>query len=181
MSATGNLWNHPNIPHKGWTFVDVIDTEAAESTCEMCGNERIRYIHIMSHSDYLAPLNVGCICAEKMSGDYVNPKLRERKLRNAAAKRIRDKKRDAEEKEARRQSVISAVWRESKNGNPYLSVYLDYKHGTRKIHAVIVKSKFTTDWAFSVNGEFSKYVHPNAEAAKVSAKQEILRKFAQLA
>jgi hypothetical protein len=180
MSQTGgakNLWNKIDIPHKGWIFLDVIDTEAAESTCEMCGNERIRYVHIMSHQDYLTPLNVGCVCAEKMSDDYVNPKLREQKLRNAAAKRVRDKKRNDKEKEERRQSVISAVWKESKNGNPYLRVYLEYKHGTRKIHAVIVKSKFTTDWAFSVNGVFSKYMYANAETAKSAATQEILRQF----
>ncbi len=182
MNTSENLWNQSDVPHKGWLFLDAIDTEAAESTCEMCGNEHIRYVHVMAHPDYAARLNVGCICAEKMSNDYVNPRLRERKLRSAAAKRVRDKKRAEEMKETRRDAINSAVWRESKKGNPYLRVQLTYDsqnggyHHTQ-IHAVIVKSKFTDDWAFSVNGVFSRYKYPNAAATKVAAKQEIAKKF----
>lgn len=177
MSTSVNLWDQPDVPHKGWIFLDVIDTETAEATCEMCGNERIRYVHIMSHADYAERLSVGCVCAEKMADDYVNPRRRERVLRNAAAKRVRDKKREQAQKEEHRQKILDAVWHASKNGNPYLRVYLGYKHGTRKIHAVVVKSKFTDSWAFSVDGVFSAYKHANVDAAKAAAKQEILRKF----
>lgn len=182
MSTAINLWNQPDVPHKGWLFVDVIDTETAESTCEMCGKEHIRYVHVMSHPDYAAHLNVGCICAEKMSNDYVNPKRRERKLRAAAAKRVRDKKRAEEMKEVRRDVTNSAVWRESKKGNPYLRVQLTYDsrngfYHHRQIHAVIFKSKFTDNWAFSVDGIFSQYKYPTAAAAKIAAKQAIVEKF----
>lgn len=177
MSTSVNLWDQPNVPHKGWIFLDVIDTETAEATCEMCGNERIRYVHIMTHADHPGRLGVGCVCAEKMSDDYVNPRLRERELRNAAAKRIRDKKRAAEEKETHRAAIIEAAWKPSKNGNPYLLVYLRYKHGARKICAVILKSKFTNNWAFRVDDLFSKYKYTSVDAAKIAAKQEILRKF----
>ena len=41
---------------------------------EMCGNERIRFVHLMQHPDYPHELRVGCVCAEKMSDDYVNPR-----------------------------------------------------------------------------------------------------------
>lgn len=181
MSTSGNLWDQPDVPHKGWVFLDVIDTETAEETCEMCGNERIRYVHIVTHADYPAQLNVGCVCAEKMTDDYVNPSRRENRLRAAAAKRVRDKKRELEYKETRRQQILDAVWRESKNGNPYLRINLHRRDGrttwTQKIHAVTVKSKFTDSCAFAVNGVFSSYKHASAAAAKAAAKQEILRKY----
>ena len=90
-----NLWNKPGVPHRGWKLLDVVDLragcEAIEepeyAVCQMCGNEKIRYIHIMAHPEYKIPLEVGCICAEKMSGDYKTHKRMEAELRKRAAKR----------------------------------------------------------------------------------------------
>jgi hypothetical protein len=146
----------------------------------MCGNERIRYVHTMTHSNYSEPLDVGCICAEKMSDDYVNPKKRERVLRNAAAKRLRDKKREREENEKHRQEILAAQWKDSINGNPYLQVYLEYRHGTRKVFAVVFKSKFNATWAMRVDGVQSSYKHSSADAAKKAAREEMLRRFAPI-
>ena len=46
-------WDLPGVPHKGWTLVgfeDIKDDPDADyETCEMCGNERIRFVHILSH------------------------------------------------------------------------------------------------------------------------------------
>jgi hypothetical protein len=64
--------------HKGWNAVSVIDSrqddESDDSptyeTCEMCGNGKIRFVHVMSHESYPDELRVGCRCAEKMSDDY---------------------------------------------------------------------------------------------------------------
>jgi hypothetical protein len=94
---SGNRWGQPGVPHKGWHCVDVVDLRAdGESadetdyaTCQMCGNEKIRYVHIMEHPDLDENFDVGCVCAEKMSGDYEGPKRREAKLRNRAARRTR--------------------------------------------------------------------------------------------
>jgi hypothetical protein len=177
MSSSVNLWNQPEVPHKGWQFVNVIDTETAEETCEMCGNERIRYVHIMAHPNYSGPLNVGCVCAEKMADDYVNPRKRERELRNAAAKRLRDNKRKIAQDAEHRQEILSAQWKDSKNGNPYLQVYLEYKHGVRKVLAVVFKSKFNDTWAMRVDGVQSGYKHSSVAAAKKAAKEEMLRQF----
>ena len=49
---------------------------------------------------------VGCICAEKMTSDYTNPKRLEIDLRNKAA---------------RRSNWITKEWNYSKNGNQYLN------------------------------------------------------------
>ena len=93
-------WNKPGLPHKGWTCVDVIDlAEGIDETesipyeqCEMCGNEKIRYAHVMSHPDYPDEIYVECVCAEKMTGDYVNPRRCENELRNRAQRRKNFKK-----------------------------------------------------------------------------------------
>lgn len=83
-------WNKEGLPHKGWKCLDVIDlAEYAEpgdsipyEQCEMCGNEKIRYAHIMTHPEYPDEIHVGCICAEKMTDDYDTPRKRETAVRN---------------------------------------------------------------------------------------------------
>jgi hypothetical protein len=85
-----NYWKQQGIPHKGWTLVDVIDVredgqaewETDYETCMMCGNEKIRYVHIVEHAEVGEEFRVGCTCAEKMTNDYLNPQRRERELRN---------------------------------------------------------------------------------------------------
>lgn len=62
--------------------------------CEMCGNEKIRFVHIMKHPQYPKTLHVGCVCAEKMSGDYVNPRRNEESLRKRAMRKSNFDKRE---------------------------------------------------------------------------------------
>ncbi len=86
------MWNREGIPHKGWSCLDVIDlAENGEDIeyeqCEMCGNEKIRYVHIMRHPEFPDELHVGCVCAEKMADDYINPRKYETALRNKATRR----------------------------------------------------------------------------------------------
>jgi hypothetical protein len=91
-----NFWKQQGVPHKGWTLVDVIDVredgqpewETDYETCMMCGNEKIRYVHIVEHPEIEEEFRVGCTCAEKMTSDYLNPKRREKELRNKASRRI---------------------------------------------------------------------------------------------
>ena len=76
---SGSRWDQPGVPHKGWHCLDVVDLradggpadETDYATCQMCGNEKIRYVHIMEHPDLDENFEVGCVCAEKMSDDYV--------------------------------------------------------------------------------------------------------------
>ena len=51
------------LPTSGWVCAEVIDLEEAEFTCELCGHEGIRYIHVMMHHACSRKLSVGCICA----------------------------------------------------------------------------------------------------------------------
>lgn len=83
-------WSKKGLPHKGWQCLDVIDlaenTETGDSIpyeqCEMCGNEKIRYAHVMIYPEYPDEIHVGCICAEKMTDDYDTPRKRETAVRN---------------------------------------------------------------------------------------------------
>lgn len=133
-----NFWSIPGIPHKGWNLIDVVDIkedghhedDKNYETCMMCGNEKIRFVHILEHSEVENEFRVGCVCAEKMTSDYTNPKRLENELRNKAA---------------RRSKLIIKEWKCSKNGNQYLNkdghhllIYRDKK--TRKYKGAIDKT-----------------------------------------
>ncbi len=83
-------WNQEGIPHKGWRYVGVEDVcegavgddERVYEQCQMCRNDRIRYVHILTHPEFDGEIRVGCDCASKMTDDYVNPQQRERDLKN---------------------------------------------------------------------------------------------------
>ena len=83
-------WDKTNIPHKGWRYVGMEDLgenrvfgdEIEYEQCEMCGNEKIRYVHILKHPECDNEIRVGCVCASKMINDYVYPQEQERNLKN---------------------------------------------------------------------------------------------------
>lgn len=108
-------WDQPGMPHKGWRCVSVYDLgdeaggggEINYAVCEMCGNERIRFVHVMAHPDCDAQCEVGCVCAEKLSDDYVGPKRREAALKNRVSRRTR---------------WLTRRWRVSAKGNRYLNL-----------------------------------------------------------
>jgi hypothetical protein len=110
-----NRWDKPGVPHKGWSCVNVFDTradgesadEASYDECQMCGNEKIRYVHVMRHPEHPEELHVGCQCAEKMSDDYFGPKEKEKALRGRAGRRAK---------------WLQRKWRLSANGNLWIKV-----------------------------------------------------------
>ena len=87
-------WDKKGIPQKGWLEIGMEDLgEEAEigeeiqyEQCEMCRNEKIRYVHIMKHPEFQGEMRVGCICASHMTDDYENPGARERELRKTSKK-----------------------------------------------------------------------------------------------
>lgn len=140
---TMNRWNTPGIPHKGWSCIFVEDLGPGESQpCEMCGNERVRYVHIMLHEEYEQELSVGCVCAGKMSDDYAGAKERERVLKNKAAKRMR---------------WVQRRWPVSKKGNQYMNV---------KGHhvGVFMRDNYWTCW---MDGKISCRNFKSADEAKM--------------
>ncbi|MFA0963253.1 hypothetical protein AB9P05_15730 [Roseivirga sp. BDSF3-8] len=128
-----NYWTRAGIPRKGWALEGVIDIreegqpveDTEYETCMMCGNEKIRYVHLLSHPSVDDEFRVGCVCAEKLTEDYKNPKQKERELKNIAR---------------RRQMWIAKPWKISKSGNPYLKlkeykiVIFAVKEGAYKVY-----------------------------------------------
>lgn len=77
------------LPLSGWVCEDVEDTESPEQVCELCGCNRVRFLHHMSHPDVWRELAVGCLCDGIMSGDELAAVERERAARNRAQRRYR--------------------------------------------------------------------------------------------
>jgi hypothetical protein len=100
-------WSQTNIPHKGWTCVDIEDLEEPSLTCEMCESQTIRYVHYMSHPDYRDELKVGCVCAGHMEEDLLTAKKRDDFLKSRSSKRKR---------------WLYRNWKISLKGNEYLKV-----------------------------------------------------------
>lgn len=122
-----NRWDRQSIPHKGWECIGMDDLgEFVESgeieyeNCEMCGKERIRYVHIMKHEDGNI-LRVGSSCAGNMEKDYS-----ESEQRDAEVKR----------KALRRANFLKQVWNENQKGNLLLT-YKGYR-------ITIIKSKYSS-------------------------------------
>lgn len=99
-------WSQSGVPRKDWSCTGIEDLGAPDSVCEMCETRSIRYVHYMDHADYPDSLGVGCVCAEHMEDDYVNPRLREKSLKT----KIR-----------RRKNWLEREWNVSAKGNLYIN------------------------------------------------------------
>lgn len=148
-----NFWKQPGVPHKGWTLEDVEDIredgqeewETDYETCMMCGNEKIRYVHILTHPEVAEEFRVGCVCAEKMTGDYVNPKQSERELRNKTNRRINWAKKQ---------------WKISHNGNYFLN--------WEEHHLLIYRDKKSSKFKVKIGETFGNKKFENLEKAKIA-------------
>jgi hypothetical protein len=109
--STGK-WAQEGVPHQGWTCVGCEDNGGEMQICEMCEVAEIRYVHVMTHPDYAGELGAGCVCAANMEQDYTAPRERERKVRNATARRTR--------------FLTSSRWMTAVSGKSYLTEY-DYQ------------------------------------------------------
>ena len=140
------------LPRHGWYCVNVIDLreddeladETDYATCQICGKEEIRYVHIMEHPDLDEIFEVGCICAGKMTEDFYGPKARETKLRNRAARRTR---------------WLRRHWRVSAKGNQFLNA---------EGHNLVVYRTKNGRWGYKIGDRFSSRTYPTTIAAKLA-------------
>lgn len=144
-----NHWEDPTIPKHGWLcdFVDDLKDSCDfenYADCWMCGHEQIRYVHHLRHSKYPDVIEVGCVCAGKLTGDVQAAKDREHKLRNRAA---------------RRSKWLTRNWKISAKGNPRLKVGGMY---------VTVYQRGNL-YTYSIEGEFASNNYPTEDAAKLAA------------
>ncbi|WGQ16719.1 hypothetical protein [Sphingobacterium faecium] len=124
--------------------------ETDYETCMMCGNEKIRYVHIVEHAEVGEESRVGCSCAEKMTNDYLNPERRERELRNKANRRVNWTKKD---------------WKWSKNGNHFLNI--------EEHHLLIYRDKETNKYKVKIDETFGMKTSDTLEKAKIAVFNEI--------
>lgn len=149
-----NYWKQSRIPHKGWNLIDVIDiredgqseNETFYEACMMCGNERIRYVHIVEHQEVNEEFRVGCICAEHMTNDYVNPNRREKELKNRAN---------------RLKNWSSKKWKLSQKGNFYLKI--------ENHLLVIFKDKLSKKYKVIIDDTIGNKLFDTLEKAKIGA------------
>ncbi len=99
-----NLWKRDDVPHDGWSCVDIIDLGEPVGVCRMCGYQIIRYVHVMEHPNFPRKIGAGCICAGRMEGDVERAKERESVFKNRLG---------------RKETFLSMKLKKSKNGNEY--------------------------------------------------------------
>lgn len=150
-------WRQPGVPHSGWICEDIEDLGAPTAVCQMCEVRSIRYVHHLTHPDFGdEALGVGCVCAEKMEQDYVQPRARERNLRNAAARKRR---------------WLTRNWRISASGNDFLN--------TDGMNIVVFQRPNGT-WStritdrFSSAKKYSRRTYASEDAAKLKAFDEMI-------
>jgi hypothetical protein len=107
ISRRYGKWSDEGVPHRGWNYVDYDYVGDDKITCEMCEFQDISHVHIVEHPDYPSRLRVGCVCAEKLTEDYLtargNEKAQKAKLR-------------------RRRTLAKKIWSVSAGGNPTIII-----------------------------------------------------------
>lgn len=144
-------WSESGVPHKGWTLIGCYDNGANNEnenweTCEMCSNEKVRYVHTVYRDDYGSML-VGRVCAEKMTEDYVNPRRKEADLRNRSR---------------RRSNWTSREWKKTKNG-------YKIKKGDFTVLVFACGDKWKVMISRYGQKIWGKKFHPTVDAAKLAA------------
>jgi hypothetical protein len=137
-----NLWNKPEFPKCDWKHVDVIDVakddpDAALHSCEACGRQDVRYVHQLEHEFWNDTIEVGCICAGKLTGDLEEARRLEKEAKN---------------KTNRRERWLERPWKISRNGNHYLK----FRHQGARYHIIVFKSKYGK-WNFRATVEEPGY------------------------
>lgn len=149
-----NYWKIQGVPQKGWRLLDVVDVrEDGQSEidtdyefCMMCGHDKIRYVHIVTHDEFGEEFRVGCNCAEKMTGDYVNPEKRERELQKRASRKSNWKNRK---------------WRISRNDNYFLNC--------ESHNLVIYTDRYSGKFKLKIDELFSTKSYDSIDKAKEAA------------
>lgn len=83
------LLKQKGLPTDGWYCEWWEDMGDADNKCELCGIERVRYVHHMFHPITHDRLSVGCYCAGGMENDLPAAIERERENVNRLKRKAR--------------------------------------------------------------------------------------------
>jgi hypothetical protein len=146
------LKSAPGCPKAGWEWlgaVDLRDDKGLEfgdyQTCEYCHKEQIRFVHALSHPDWVSVIHVGRVCSDDLSGDP-RASSTERRLRNRAQRRSN--------------FPNLKSWKKSSKGNTWIN-YQNY-------HIVIVEFG-KNQHRIRINGELGKIDFKDLRSAKLRA------------
>ena len=117
-------------PLENWSCTEVEDGETADFICELCGCDRVRFIHVMAHADYDGVLQVGCVCAGYMEGDLIAAKERDDAARRKSSRRANFRKKVWTENSENKWSVkykhhFVSVEREEFRGRDFYKISID--------------------------------------------------------
>jgi hypothetical protein len=136
-----------SLPRRGWRLTDVEDLGEPGHECDACGTTEIRYVHRLDHPEAERSLEVGCVCAEKLTGDYVAHRMVERALKNRAVRLAK--------------LLDLDKWKWTKGGNR--------KARYRGTVLVLYQSQFTDGWRINVGTRLADRTHPTPEGAIIAA------------
>ncbi|EKE08851.1 MAG: hypothetical protein ACD_16C00248G0033 [uncultured bacterium] len=144
-------WKDDVTPKKNWTCQAIEDLESADSLCQMCEREWIRYAHTMQHADY-KNLTVGCICAGHMEGDLKASKERESYFRSRSQRRTK---------------WLDLAWKKSKKGNLYIKTRANSEDEDSHI-VTIFKGKYGK-YSASIDQKYLEQWFPTVREAQYAA------------
>jgi len=125
-----------DLPRRGWVWIGITDNGTGDFKCQNCSFPHVRYEHELKNKKTSIRIRVGCICAQHLTDDFTNPKLRERDLKGRAGRRLR---------------WPTLNWRFSSKGNLYLKKggnVIVLKRGPRGGWAVsyTLRDSFESEW-----------------------------------
>lgn len=88
ISEAPPRWDRRGMPHRGWSYLRCVDHGRPDFQCQACGNEHVRYEHVLSHAA-VGELSTGVQCAGHLTGDTMAAHEHEGAFRRAAAQRRR--------------------------------------------------------------------------------------------
>lgn len=153
--GSGRQWKLPGAPRKGWRCVGVEDLEDRVGECEMCGRDDIRFLHTIKHPEYPRRIEVGCVCAEKLSADPMTPRMNEKRAVSRAGRRAR---------------WLHRRWRMSRKGNPYLKA-----QGILVIVFTRAEAPQEGRWGYRVGEAWGERSFSTCDQAKLGAFDEFWR------
>ena len=131
------------FPKRGWQYLGCDDLIIANNLCEYCGEDHVRYVHILGHPDWPQSIETGCVFAANLG------------LAEDAGKEERDTRNRA----SRLKRFIDSGWRVDRPGG-YIKNY--------KCNRVLVRP-FSWGYIYQINcRDFSDTVE-SLQLAKIGA------------
>lgn len=145
-----NQWNKQDIPRRDWFCEHTYDVQGnnpdAYEICQLCGNDRVRFVFVLTHKDYPEKLKVDSSCVEQLMDNYVDPVIREKELLNRHRRRL---------------NWLAMPWRPSEQGNDFMNI--------AGYNIVIFEDKRKKGkWGYHISGGANRKLSDSKDLAKIA-------------